>query len=379
LPLYHDMGLIGCWLFALYFGLPIAVLSPVAFLRRPERWLRALHRHRGTLSPAPNFAYELCVRKVPDRALEGLDLSSWRVALNGAEPISPATLERFTQRFEPFGFRPEALMPVYGLAECSVALTFAPLNRRPRVDRVARDAFQFHRRAEPVQPEEADPLEFVSVGTSLPNHQVRIVDDEGRSIPERVEGHVEFRGPSAMKGYHRNPEATRAALRPDGWFRTGDLAYQADGELFITGRTKDLIIKAGRNVYPQEIEEAAADVEGVRRGCVAAFSVPDHASGTERLVVVAETRETDHAVHARMVSQVKRGVGTRCRISPDAVVLVPPQTVPKTPSGKLRRGACRELYLRGRLIGPRTPAWLQMARLFAGSARAFLKRSGGGD
>lgn len=378
LPLYHDMGLIGCWLYALYFGLPITVLSPLAFLRRPERWLQAIHRQRGTLSPAPNFAYELCVRKIPDRALEGLDLSSWRVALNGAEPISPATLERFVQRFAAHGFRAEALMPVYGLAECSVALTFAPLGRPPRIDRVARDAFQLHRRADPAKPQDSDALEFVSVGRALPDHKVRIVNDEGRPVPERVEGQVEFQGPSSMKGYYRNPEANAAAQRPDGWFHTGDLAYQADGELFITGRTKDLIIKAGRNVYPQEIEEAAADVDGVRRGCVVAFAVPDHASGTERLVVVAETRETDHAAHARIVSQVKRLVGSRCRISPDSVALVPPQTVPKTPSGKLRRGACRDFYLQNRLVARPTPVWLQVTRLLAGNARALFQRRRGG-
>jgi acyl-CoA synthetase (AMP-forming)/AMP-acid ligase II len=378
LPLYHDMGLIGCWLYALYFGLPITVLSPLAFLRRPERWLQAIHRQRGTLSPAPNFAYELCVRRIPDRALEGLDLSSWRVALNGAEPVNPATLDRFIRRFATHGFRAEALMPVYGLAECSVALTFAPLGRPPRIDRVARDAFQLHRRADPAQPQHADALEFVSVGSALPDHEVRIVNEEGRPVPERVEGHVEFQGPSSMKGYYRNPEANAAAQRPDGWFHTGDLAYQAEGELFITGRTKDLIIKAGRNVYPQEIEEAAADVDGVRRGCVVAFAVPDHASGTERLVLVAETRETDHAAHARIVSQLKKLVGSRCRISPDSVALVPPQTVPKTPSGKLRRGACRDLYLQNRLVARPAPVWLQVTRLLAGNARALFKRGSGG-
>jgi len=373
LPLYHDMGLIGCWLFALYFGLPMAALSPLAFLRRPERWLRAIHRHGGTLSPAPNFAYELCVRKVPVRALEGLDLSSWRVALNGAEPISPATLERFVERYAPYGFRPEAMLPVYGLAECSVALAFSAVARPPRVDVVAREAFQRHRRAVPADTGEAEALQFVSVGRALPAHEVRVVDEAGNPALERTEGHLEFRGPSTMKGYFRNPDATAAARRPEGWHRTGDLAYQADGELFITGRTKDLIIKAGRNVYPQEIEEAAAEVEGVRRGCVAAFAIPDHASGTERMVVVAETRATDHAAHARMASAIKREVRTRCCVSPDAVDLVPPQTIPKTPSGKLRRSACRDLYLQGCLVVRRAPVWLQVARLLAGNVRARLR------
>jgi fatty-acyl-CoA synthase len=376
LPLYHDMGLIGCWLFALYFGLPIIALSPLAFLRRPERWLRAFQQYRGTLSPAPNFAYELCVRKIPDRALEGLDLGSWRVALNGAEPVSPDTIERFSRRFAPFGFRAEAMMPVYGLAECSVALAFSPLHQPPRIDRVARETFQLHRRAEPAPPAEAEPLRFVSVGRALPAHEIRIVDDRGRPLAERIEGHLEFRGPSSMKGYHRNPEATAAIRRQEGWHRTGDLAYFADGDLFITGRTKDLIIKAGRNIYPQEIEEAAAEVEGVRRGCVAAFSIPDHASGTERLVLVAESRATDHAVHARIVSEIKRHVAAACRVSPDVVCVVPPQTIPKTPSGKLRRAACRELYLQNALTNRARPVWLQVARLLAGNARALFRRAG---
>ncbi|MBI2956292.1 MAG: fatty acyl-AMP ligase, partial [Acidobacteria bacterium] len=288
LPLYHDMGLIGCWLFSLYFGLPIVVLSPVAFLRRPERWLWAFHRHHGTLSPAPNFAYELCARKVPEAALAGLDLSSWRVALNGAEPISVETLARFTERYARYGFRAEAMMPVYGLAECTVALTFAPVGRPPRIDRIQRTLFQQERRAEPAAASESDALRFVSVGRALPEHEVRIVDDADQPLGERVEGHVQFRGPSAMQGYHRSPEATAAVRTADGWHLTGDLGYLAEGELFITGRTKDLIIKAGRNLYPQEIEEIAAEVEGVRRGCVAAFAVPEPKTGSEALVLVAE-------------------------------------------------------------------------------------------
>jgi len=374
LPLYHDMGLIGCWLFSLYFDLPITVLSPLAFLRRPERWLRALHRQRGTLSPAPNFAYELCVRKIDDRALAGLDLSSWRVALNGAEPVSADTIARFTRRFAPYGFRPEALMPVYGLAESSVALTFAPLGQPPRVHSVAREVFQRQRRAQPASDSEAEPLRFVSVGRPLPEHEVRVVDDAGRPVDEGVEGHLEFRGPSVMQGYYRNPEATAATRTADGWYRTGDLAYCDAGEIFITGRTKDLIIKAGRNIYPQEIEEVASDVAGIRRGCVVAFAVPDPRNGTDALVLVAETRESDPGVQARLAAEVKRHVGARCRVSPEVVRLVPPQVVPKTPSGKIRRAACRELYLQNALTTWRPPVWLQVARLLAGNTVALLKK-----
>ncbi|MGH9811846.1 MAG: fatty acyl-AMP ligase [Candidatus Acidiferrales bacterium] len=373
LPLYHDMGLIGCWLFSLFYGLPIVSISPLEFLRRPERWLWAFHRHRGTLSPAPNFAYELCVRKVGDKATEGLDLSSWRVALNGAEPISPDTLARFQERYARHGFRPEAMMPVYGLAECTVALTFAPMGCAPRVDAVDRNVFQSVKRAEPGPTVGADSLRFVSVGRPLPEHELRIVDDNNEPLPERVEGHVQFRGPSAMQGYYRNPEATAEARAADGWHRTGDLGYLADGELFITGRTKDLIIKAGRNIYPQEIEELAGDVEGVRRGCVAAFAVPEPKSGTEALVLVAETRATDDAARARITAEIMRRVNYTARISPDVVRLVPPQSIPKTPSGKLRRGACRDLYLQNALLQRPAPAWLQVTKLVAGNAVTSLK------
>jgi len=255
LPLYHDMGLIGTWLGALYFGFPVVILSPLAFLTRPVRWLWALHAHRGTVSAAPNFAFELCARKITDDEIRGLDLSAWRLALNGAEPVSPETIERFTRRFAPHGFKPEAMCPVYGLAEASVGLTFPPIGRGPRVDRVDRDRFQRWREARLASPEDSNPLRFVSCGRPLPEHAVRIVDVEGRPVPERVEGRIEFRGPSVTAGYFRNPEATRAVLR-DGWMDSGDLGYWAEGELFVTGRRKDMIIKAGRNLYPQEMEEA---------------------------------------------------------------------------------------------------------------------------
>ncbi len=361
LPLYHDMGLIGCWLFSLYFGLPVALTSPLTFLRRPKRWLWMIHEHRGTLSPAPNFAYELCVRKVEESALAGLDLSSWRVALNGAEPISAETLMRFTERYQRYGFRPETLMPVYGLAECSVAVTFAPLTQPPRVDAIRRRPFIRHQRAEPAPPDESAPLRFVSVGKPLVGNEVRIVDADGNAAPERVEGRLLFRGLSAMQGYYRNPEATNA-ISCDGWYDSGDLAYQADGELYITGRSKDVIIKAGHNIYPQELEEIAGEVSGIRRGCVAAFGAADPQHGTERIVMVAETREANAAALTRLHVEVVRQLA-HLGHPPDELLLVPPQTIPKTPSGKLRRDACRRLYLSGDLTRRRPPAWWQFTRL----------------
>ena len=373
LPLYHDMGLIGSWLFCLHHGLPISILSPVAFLARPERWLWTVHQRRGTLSGAPNFAYELCARKVPDAALEGLDLSSWRSALNGAEPVSPDTLERFARRFGPCGFRREALNPVYGLAECSVALCFPPVGRGPKVDRVARRPFENEGRAEPAAGGDGQALRFVSVGTALPGHEVRIVDENGADVPERVVGRLVFRGPSVTSGYYRQPEATAAITLAGGWLDSGDLAYRADGELYIAGRRKDLIIKAGRNLVPQEIEEVAAGVEGIRKGCVVAIGVEHPALGTEGLVIVAETRETGREARERLAGAVTERVAAAVEVPPDEVCLVPPGAVPKTSSGKIRRAATRDMYLKGELGRRAGISTGQHLRLLAAAARDVVR------
>jgi 1-acyl-sn-glycerol-3-phosphate acyltransferase len=363
LPLYHDMGLIGCWLTPLYFGIPIAILSPIAFLTRPERWLWTIHAKRATLAGAPNFAYELCCRRIRPDAIEGLDLSCWRVASNGAEPVSPDTLERFTSRFAPQGFRPEAMMPMYGLAETSVAIAMPPLDRRPRVEAVSRGAFEKEGRIVPVSGQDRSPLRFVSAGPALPGHEIRIVDGDGGELPERQEGAVQFRGPSTMKGYYNRPEETRAIVAPDGWVDTGDRGFLADGEIFITGRAKDIIIRAGRNIYPHEVEDLAGEVEGVRRGCVTAFGVTDPRQGTEKLIVVAETRIEKEEEKQAIVRLVQERVGQVLGAPADDVLLVPPRTVPKTSSGKLRRSACRDRYLQGDLIEGDSRRFLQIAKL----------------
>ncbi len=226
LPLYHDMGLIGTWLNVMVHGLPLTLMSPLTFLARPERWLWAIHQQRATLSPAPNFAYELCVRKIRDESLTGLDLSSWRLASNGSEPVSAATIDRFTRRFERYGFRREAMFPVYGLAECAVALSLPPVGRAPRIDSVEREPFALDGRALPATNDSIAPLHFVSVGRPLPEHEVRLIDDGGHDVAERVVGRLLFRGPSCMAGYYRNPAATARVMSPDGWIDSGDLAYR---------------------------------------------------------------------------------------------------------------------------------------------------------
>ncbi len=374
LPLYHDMGLIGSWLGALYFGIPITILSPLTFLTRPERWLWAIHYHRGTHSAAPNFAYELCVRKIDDRAIEGLDLSSWRIAFNGAEPVRPETLDRFTKRFAPYGFRKETFFPVYGLAESSVALSFPPIGRPPRIDTICREAFERERKAEPAPPTEPSPLRFVSCGAPLPGHDIRIVDESGGEVKERIEGSLQFRGPSTMRGYYRDPEATEKTFQ-DGWCDSGDFAYRAEGELFVTGRRKDIIIKAGRNLYPQEVEAVVGEIPGIRRGRVAAFGITDPEIGTEKLVIVAETRAEKEEARQRLIGEVIEKVAAATDVRPDIVSLVPSDTIPKTSSGKLRRAALRTAYVKGEMGPPRRPPALQIARLWLAGLGARIARA----
>ena len=375
LPLYHDMGLIGTWLSSIVHGVPLALMSPLSFLARPERWLWAIHQRRATLSAAPNFAFELCLRKLHDETLEGLDLSSWRCALNGSEPVSAATVERFVSRFGRFGFRPNAMMPVYGLAECAVGLTFPPPDRPVVIERVMRELFQREGRATVAATGDRHALRFVSVGRALPGHEVRLIDDHGADVPERTIGRLIFRGPSAMTHYHENPVATAKAVRPGGWIDSGDLAYRASGELFITGRAKDLIIKGGRNIVPQEIEELAAGVDGVRKGCVAAFGVPNETTGTEQLIVVAESTATDEGARQRLEAAIIDRVAASTGLPPDAVVIVAPGVVPKTPSGKLRRAATRDLYVDGRLrSSTRAPISLRL-RLLRGMIATTLRRT----
>jgi 1-acyl-sn-glycerol-3-phosphate acyltransferase len=348
LPLYHDMGLIGSWLAPLYFGVPVAVMSPLAFLARPARWLWAIHGHHGTVSAAPNFAFDLCVRKIGDEEIQGLDLSSWRLALNGSEVVSPETIERFSHRFAAYGFKAEAMCPVYGLAESSVGLTASPLGRRPRVESIAREPFERARELRLAATGESRPLRFVSCGRPLPRHDVRIADGSGSVLGERREGHVQLRGASVTRGYFRNPEATNAVLR-DGWMDSGDLGYCADGELFITGREKDLIIQGGRNIYAQEVEDVASGVSGVRQGCVAAFGLHDPARGTERLIVVAETRERNAERRDALRQAVLDRIVSEIGAPPDVVVIAGPHAVLKTSSGKIRRSATRDAYVQGTL------------------------------
>ncbi len=376
LPLYHDMGLIGSWLFSLYHGFPITVMSPLDFLSRPERWLWALSDSRGTLCPAPNFSYDLCTAKISDQAMEGVDLSPWRIAINAGEPVLASTLESFTARFAAWGFDPKAYVPCYGLAESSVALTFPPIDREPVIDAIDRGRFEQEGAAVPGNGDGLI-LRFVANGVALAGHEVKIVDEQGAPLDERVRGRILFRGPSRTSGYYRNLEASRAVIDDEGWMDSGDLGYVADGEVYVTGRLKDVIIKSGHNIIPQDVELAAAETTGVRKGCVAAFGSLDAKTGTERIIVVAETRVTDSAERQRIVREVTENVAAKVGIPPDVVQLAPPHAVPKTSSGKIRRAETRRLYEAGDIAGRKADApWVQMVRLWAATAGGWSRRAG---
>lgn len=373
LPLYHDMGLIGSWLGSLFYSSLFVVMSPTEFLARPERWLWAIHRYRGTLSPAPNFAFELCLKRIHDEDIQNLDLSCWRAAFNGSEAVSPRTVQRFTQRFSRYGFNAETMMPVYGLAENSVGLTFPPLGRGPVIDRVGRDSFTKTGRALPAPPDDHTALEFVACGRPILDHEIRIIDDTGREAPERQEGRLEFRGPSATSGYCNNPEQTRKLFH-DGWLDTGDRAYLAAGDVYVTGRIKDIVIHGGRNLYPEELEEEVGDIEGIRKGCVAVFGSTDIRSGTEQLIILAETRETEEDELEKLRADINLCAVDLVGSPPDKIILAPPHTVLKTSSGKIRRSANRENFESGQL-GKRQKSFAhQLTRLLIGSVVPQLRR-----
>lgn len=369
LPLYHDMGLIGSWLTSFYHANPVVIMSPLSFLSRPERWLWTIHYHRATVTGAPNFAYELCVRRVADKALEGLDLSTWRVSFNGAEAVNPRTLESFVKKFAAYGFKDTTMYPVYGLAETCVALTFPPLNQVPKIDSIDRAIFQAEQRAVPTTDTGPNSLQIVCCGKPIAHHEVKIVDENSHEVAERTVGNLYFRGPSSMQGYHNQPEATKAIFH-DGWWNSGDMAYMVDGEIYITGRKKDVIIKAGRNLYPDEIEEASGQINGVRKGCVVAFGVTDPKWGTEKLVIVAETKENSSVLHKRIISEITEKVNVVLGILPDEVLLVTPKTIGKTSSGKLQRAACKQAYLNNQLRKAHMPVSVQVAKIYVKSLAA---------
>ncbi|HEX8439827.1 AMP-binding protein, partial [Archangium sp.] len=387
LPLYHDMGLIGCVLQAVYVGFPLVLMPPEAFLQKPLRWLRAISRYRATHSGGPNFAFDLCVRKVSAEQRDALDLSSWRCAVNAAEPVRADTLERFTRHFAPSGLRPDALRPLYGLAEATLMVTGGAQGSRRTVrtvDGAALESWWV------VELPEGTPgsRRLVGLGRSWLEQQVVIVDPVTRTrcAADRV-GEIWLTGPSVAQGYWNRPEETEhtfRALRADTgegpYLRTGDLGFLHEGELFFAGRLKDLVIIRGRNHYPQDLERTVEESHpALRPGCGAAFSVDS--GQEERLVIVQEVHQRhEGARFEELAHAARQAVAALHGIHLDTLVLVRQGSIPKTSSGKIQRNACRQDFLAGtlellhtaRLVSPRAepsdtspPAFLreQLARL----------------
>jgi acyl-CoA synthetase (AMP-forming)/AMP-acid ligase II len=365
LPLYHDMGLIGVLLFCVYWRLPLALMAPTTFLLRPARWLQTIHKHKGTLSAAPNFAYGLCVKRVRQSERVDLDLSSWRLALNGAEPVNLRTLVDFERTFAPHGFQKSSFLPVYGLAESSLAVTFTRPGEPLRYQVVDREQLAA---GHAVDGDGQGTLAVVCVGGPIPGHDVQVLDEHGDPLPEREVGHVVVSGPSIMHGYFREKEATDKILR-NGMLWTGDLGYFADGQLYVTGRAKDLIIVRGRNHYAEDLERVAERVEGVRPGGAAAFGIYDNDKATDLVVIVCETKIVES--RAQVAETVAERVLADTGVTVDEVVMVPPGTIPKTSSGKRQRALCRELYLKNELVASKTGK-LRLMMVFARSGAGLL-------
>jgi acyl-CoA synthetase (AMP-forming)/AMP-acid ligase II len=344
LPLYHDMGLIGLMLGSFYWGIEHVALSPLEFLRRPFRWISALSQHHATITAAPNFAYNLVTRKVKARELENVKLTSLRIALCGAEPIQPATITNFVNKFLPYGFKHEAFFPAYGLAENTLAVTFSKPGEPPYQECI--DMRLLDEEGKAVIKEQGEGTRYVvSVGTPIDTVEIKIVDINGNPVNDGILGEVIISGPSVMAGYYNNYTATAKTIK-NGWLYTGDIGFLLNGKLFISGRNKDIIIRAGRNYFAEDVEAAISDLQGIRPGGLSAFSVENIAKGTEDLVIIAEVRHESYKKD--LPDLIKRRVMNTCCLRVDKTVLVGPRTLPKTSSGKIQRFKARQLYLNGR-------------------------------
>lgn len=345
LPFYHDMGLVGFLLVPLTAQTSVDFLPTSEFARRPLTWLSLISRHRGTLSYSPSFGYELCARRAALSRPEGIDLSSWRAAGIGGDMIRPHILANFAETFASCGFDRRAFVPSYGMAETTLAVSFAPLDTGAETDRVDMDILEEEGRAAAPQAPGARARDFVLCGPPLPDHAVEIRDPDGAAVGERRLGRLFVRGPSVMSGYFDQPEETARTLSADGWLDTGDLGYRVGESLVITGRAKDLIIVNGRNVWPQDLEWSAERVSGLRSGDVAAFSVEQDEA--ERIVLLVHCRlpdpEARRALKAAVTGTLRAEHGAEAR-----VLLVPPHSLPQTSSGKLSRNRARQLFLSGR-------------------------------
>ena len=348
LPYYHDMGLVGIVLGCVATQRSVDYLPTRDFAMRPRLWLKLMALNRCTISFSPPFGYTLCARRLRPADTEALDLSAWRVAGVGAEMIHPETLHEFATVLASAGFNEAAFLPCYGMAECSLAVSFAPLETGAGSDVVDIDQLAHHGVAIPAVADgtPAKGKAFINCGQPLPGYEMEIRDERGRPLPERRCGRIHLRGPSLMSGYFGNPEASREVLSADGWLDTGDIGYQANGSLYITGRAKDLMIIKGRNIWPQDLEHLAEQQPEVRPTDASAFSIADD-DGIESAVLVVQCREADPRKLAGLAERVQQAIhvefGIHCVIE-----LVPPHTLPRTSSGKLSRSTARKEFIERR-------------------------------
>jgi acyl-CoA synthetase (AMP-forming)/AMP-acid ligase II len=341
LPLYHDMGLIAGFLLPLLSGIPLVWSSPFDWVRAPHRLLQSVSHYRGTLSWLPNFAYNFLAQKVRERDLEGLTLSRWRAVINCSEPTRVDSQAQFLARYQPYGLRPEALATCYAMAENVFAVSQTPLAQVARIDHVDAVAFRDRHRAVP-----GTDLALLSAGRPLPNVEVRVLAEDRTPLAEREVGEIALRSDCMLSGFYNRPELG-AEVFHQGWYLTGDLGYLAEGELFVTGRKKDLIIVGGKNVYPGDLEALAGGLEGVIPGRVVAFGIPDERAGTEEAVVIAESELTDLDARRALADTIRAAVTRGSDIALRRVEIMPPRWLLKTSSGKIARGANREKLLRG--------------------------------
>jgi acyl-CoA synthetase (AMP-forming)/AMP-acid ligase II len=354
LPPYHDMGLIGGLIQPIFIGRPAILMSPMDFLAKPSRWLRAISKYKATISAAPNFAYELCVRRVPEVERDTLDLSSWRSALNGAEPIRAATLERFEKAFGPCGWRPESMIPCYGLAEATVYVSAHGPEVMPVVNSFDREALANGEVRTSDDPLTSDPM--LAVGKLEPLQDIRIVNPETcEEVPSDRIGEIWLTGPSVSAGYwgrRRQTKETFGAMLTTGegpYLRTGDLGFVYDGELYIAGRIKDVIIVRGRNLYPQDVERVTERTPGVRAGCVAVFAIASEDGSTDALAVLAEVNESVVEDTEAVIASIRNDVTEAYQVAPSYIGLLRVRSLSKTSSGKIQRFAAKQSFEEGSL------------------------------
>ncbi len=367
LPLYHDMGLVGCLYVGLSYPATITYMGPETFIGQPAIWLQAISKYKAIISPAPNFAYGLCLQKVKDKEMEGVDLSGWKLALNGAEAIDVDTINRFAERFAQWGFNRSAITPVYGLAEAGLGVTFPVLEREPVFNEFDRNMLAGEGRAVL-----GSGRKLPSVGKPLPGLRVEVRDPEGDPVPEGWVGKIYISGPSITKGYYNDPEMTADILDADGWLNTGDLGFFFEGNLYIAGRAKDLIILRGRNYAPQEFEDPIYELEGIRLGCAVAVGTMIESQG-EQLIIMAEKDSRSDLADEDIASEIKKRLLSKVGVEPWHVEMLAPGTLPRTSSGKLRRSEALNQFMAGELTPPNKVTTLGMLKEVAKSQVAWMR------